>query len=218
MLKSLFVFLKSYPLNIIFWKLLCKLFSQKIPIIEQLLAYLKYKDGIEIGGPSAIFKSTGFCPIYLSIHSLDGVNFSNNTLWESKLDIGVTYKFENKLGTQYIAEATELPLEFIDKYDFVLSCNNLEHIANPIKALQEWKRIIKGNGLILLILPNKASNFDHKRSSTTLQHLINDYENETTEGDITHLEEILQLHDLSRDPMAGNFNEFKIRCLNNINI
>ena len=84
--------------------------------------------------------------------------------------------------------------------------------------MQEWKRIIKGNGLILLILPNKASNFDHKRSSTTLQHLINDYENETTEGDITHLEEILQLHDLSRDPMAGNFNEFKIRCLNNINI
>ena len=218
MVKSLFVFFKSYPLNIIFWKLSCKLLGQKIPIIQQLITHLTNKDGIEIGGPSAIFKSTGFCPIYSSIRSLDGVNFSNNTLWESKLDAGATYKFEDKLGTQYIAEATDLPAEFNDKYHFVLSCNNLEHIANPIKALQEWKRIIKNNGLILLILPNKVSNFDHKRSCTTLQHLVDDYKNEMTENDLTHIDEILQLHDLTRDPMAGTFSEFKNRCLNNINI
>jgi hypothetical protein len=43
-----------------------------------------------------------------------------------------------------------------------------------------------------------------------------DYARQTPETDLSHLEEILALHDLSRDPAAGSFEDFKNRCLRNI--
>jgi hypothetical protein len=49
-----------------------------------------------------------------------------------------------------------------------------------------------------------------------MQHLLEDYENKTEENDLTHLEEILQLHDLSRDPLARPFDKFENRCKNNL--
>ena len=79
----------------------------------------------------------------------------------------------------------------------------------------EWNRIIKPGGVILLVLPNKNANFDHRRPYTNINHLINDYEKNITEHDMTHLEEILLLHDLSRDPQAKAFNIFKERCIHN---
>ena len=118
-------------------------------------------------------------------------------------------------GYQYICDATNLDRIESGKYNFVLSCNNLEHVANPLKALTEWLRIIKPEGLILLVLPDKESNFDHKRRITSMEHLVNDFENNTSEEDLTHLDEILTLHDLSMDPPAGDFEDFKKRSINN---
>lgn len=173
------------------------------------------KTGIEIGGPSGIFNSGGYMPIYSHIKTLDGVNFGNDTIWEGELKEGNFFQYENKTGHQYIAEGTHLPQINNDTYDFVLSCNNLEHIANPLLAIFEWKRIIKKEGLLLLILPNKTCNFDHNRPYTNFDHIVADYTNNTTEEDLTHLPEILQLHDLKRDPKAGSFDEFKRRSENN---
>ena len=44
---------------------------------------------------------------------------------------------------------------------------------------------------------------------------INDFENKVQENDLTHVEEVLELHDLSRDPQAGTKEAFKIRCQKN---
>ncbi|MGH2649529.1 MAG: methyltransferase domain-containing protein [Ginsengibacter sp.] len=100
-------------------------------------------------------------------------------------------------------------------YDFVLSCNNLEHMANPLKAVLEWKRILKKDGVMILVLPNKEANFDHKRPYTSIEHLINDYNSKTAEDDMTHLIEILKLHDLKRDPQARFYDNFVARCNDN---
>jgi hypothetical protein len=43
-----------------------------------------------------------------------------------------------------------------------------------------------------------------------------DYKNNIGEDDLSHLEEILKLHDLSLDPPAGTFEQFKARSLKNI--
>ncbi|MFZ0815183.1 MAG: hypothetical protein WAM78_06670, partial [Candidatus Sulfotelmatobacter sp.] len=40
----------------------------------------------------------------------------------------------------------------------------------------------------------------------------------TAEDDLTHLNEILSLHDLRLDPAAGTFQRFKERCLNNYSV
>lgn len=174
------------------------------------------KKGIEIGGPSGIFNAVGYLPIYNVATNIDGVNFSNDTVWEGHLTEGSTYKYFNKTGYQFIAEGSKLDKIKNEVYDFVLSCNNLEHMANPLAAIFEWKRILKKDGALLLILPKKEANFDHKRPFTTIEHLISDYNNKTNEDDMTHLDEILKLHDLKRDPQAKSYNNFVARCNDNI--
>ena len=45
--------------------------------------------------------------------------------------------------------------------------------------------------------------------------MLEDYELGRDEKDLTHLEEILELHDLSRDPGAGSRDQFRQRSLQN---
>src|SRR5713226_8445532 len=61
----------------------------------------------------------------------------------------------------------------------------------------------------------KDHTFDWRRPVTTLEHMISDYENQTAEDDLTHVDEILKLHDLSRDLPAGTPEQFRARSLNN---
>lgn len=171
--------------------------------------YLINKHGLEIGGPSTFFNN-----YYPQMASIDGVNFSAETVWGN---YGKDFIVNGKvMGTQYITEATNL-LSIIDKsYDFVLSCNNIEHIANPLKALQQWVIVLNPGGAIIVVAPRKESNFDHRREITPFSHLLNDFANNIQENDLTHLEEILQLHDLPLDPPAGTHEQFKARSLKNI--
>jgi len=193
-----------------------KFSTYKIEHRSLFISYIKNKSGLEIGGPSPIFQAV--IPIYKTLGSLDGVNFSANTLWEGPIDAGRTYNYFNKkTGHQFISDATSLRDIPSDSYDFLLSCNSLEHVANPLKALLEWKRVLKNEGAFVLVLPNKASNFDHKRPTTEFEHLLADFNNDIKEDDLTHLQEILDLHDLSRDKCAGNFSDFKTRCQDNFN-
>jgi SAM-dependent methyltransferase len=100
-------------------------------------------------------------------------------------------------------------------YECVLACHCLEHVANPLRALGEWKRVLVDHGLLLLILPHKDGTFDWRRPTTSLDHMTRDYENGVGEDDLTHLPEILELHDLSKDLAAGTKEQFRRRCLEN---
>jgi hypothetical protein len=82
--------------------------------------------------------------------------------------------------------------------------------------LLEWKRVLKRGGVLLLVCPHKDWTFDHKRPVTTIEHLLEDHGKRIDESDLTHLPEILQLHDLSMDPMASNLQDFVARSRNNI--
>jgi len=183
------------------------------------IKWLKEKIGLEIGGPSSIFNDDGILPIYSVVKRLDGCNFSENTVWEGHIQSGETYRYHcgRKNGHQFICDAVNLKMIQDESYDFVLASHVIEHIANPIKALLEWRRVLKEGGVLLLVVPHKDGTFDHNRQATTLQHLIHDFENDVKEDDLTHIEEILQLHDLSMDPAAGTPDEFKKRSMNNFN-
>ena len=166
----------------------------------QLAATFKGQEGIEVGGPSAFFSFKSAFPIYLYANKIDGVNFSNNTLWEGKIKEGNLYNYyKNKKGFQFIGEAAHLKDVNDASYDFVLSCHSLEHVANPIKALKDWSRVMKTKGRLVLVLPDKEFTFDNKRPVTTLAHLIEDYKNNTTEEDSTHFEEVIEMHDFKHD-------------------
>lgn len=203
-------FITSRPLNVIFWKTWATVLNKRIPESQQWLSYTENKIGLEIGGPSAVFKN--YLPVYANLRRLDEVNFSENTLWTSSSDKAVP----DTTGDRFITDGTDLTLIPDESYEVILNCNTLEHIANPIKALFEWKRVLKINGVMICVLPRKESNFDHKRMITSERHLIEDYENHVDEGDLTHLSEILHLHDLKRDPLAGSFENFKKRSEMNL--
>ncbi len=169
------------------------------------------KAGLEIGGPSDIFEN-----IYEICKSCDGVNFNADTVWWQKDSELYTYKGK-KLGKIMISDATNMENIPDDSYEFVMSSNNLEHIANPLKAVKEFKRVAKKNAMILIVVPRKERTFDHNRPDTSFEHMLEDYKKEIGEEDNTHLPEILKLHDYEKDPGCGGKEAFKIRAKDNIN-
>jgi SAM-dependent methyltransferase len=168
------------------------------------------KRGIEIGGPSGQSDN-----IYRYCNSMDNVTFSKNTIWHTQTDDIYRHK-SRTLGKYIICDAVDLRNHIEDdEYDFLFASHTLEHIANPIKALKEWIRIVKDGGSIILILPEKSQMFDHKRSVTKLSDIIKRYKENVKEDDLSSLPEILALHDLNRDSDAGNYLNFVKRSQKN---
>ena len=191
-----------------------KISSPKLPNHKRYLTLLNGLVGVEIGGPSAFFQER--LPLYKVVKSLDCVNFGSKTLWQGNLEEGNNYHYyKNKTGYLHICDTVSLDTIPSRKYDFCLSSNVIEHIANPFKAFSEWLRILKDDGLLLIVVPKKEANFDHNRPTTSFDHLKKDYDKNVGEDDLNHLEEILRLHDLSLDPPAGTYAEFKVRSMNN---
>lgn len=181
---------------------------------------LEGKRGLEIGGPSSIFSPAtpnGFIPpVYAIAASVDNCNFATSTTW-SDGEAGRTFRYlpDREPGLQYIHDATDLASIADAGYDFLLASHILEHVANPLRALQEFHRVVKPKGSLLIAVPNQLHTFDHRRPLTTFAHLQADLAASTDESDLTHLEEILELHDLELDRAAGSPEEFRARCLRN---
>ena len=173
--------------------------------------------GLEIGGPSRIFAAAGMLPVYAAAARIDNVNFATQTAWEDRLLDGGEFRFHARRtpGTQWLREAVALTGFTDDAYDFVLSSHCLEHAANPLRALREWRRVTRPGGHLVLILPDPARTFDHRRPITTLAHLREDFTRGTGEDDATHLGEALALHDVGRDAGVGSAEEFRARACDN---
>jgi len=168
----------------------------------------KGSNAVEIGGPSKIFGLKSFFPVYLYANSVDGVNFSDSTIWEGHIQKGRTYRYipSKEPGLQIIDEADELNQINDNVYDSLISSHCLEHIANPMKALKNWIRVVKPKGKLCVVVPFKESMFDHKRPFTSFEHLLNDYKNHIGEDDTTHFVESIELTDLS-DPVMKNISK-----------
>ena len=170
------------------------------------------KIGVEIGGPSIGVANV----VYANTCYIDNVVFSGNTIWSNQNEI---YKnnFGKKNGKVIINDAVDISSIKDKSYDYCFSSHCLEHIANPLKAISEWLRIIKDNGSIIIIVPEKSVCFDHKRNYSQFTTLLSQYEKDVGEDDLSTLDEILRSHDLRMDPAAGTFAQFKKRSLDNFN-
>jgi SAM-dependent methyltransferase len=175
--------------------------------------------GLEVGGPSRMFSSAGPLPVYPFAANIDGLNFSAETVWASGLGEDKPYVYEGEpLGRQFIREACYFPDIETSSYDFVLSSHVIEHLANPLRGLGEWRRILRDGGTLILVAPHFNATFDQNRPVTTVEHMLWDFKNDVGEDDRTHIAEVLELHDFSRDPWVESQEKFKERCDNNANI
>ena len=160
--------------------------------------------GLEIGGPSAVFSTAGLLPIYRVLDNLDGVQWASRTVWH-QLDREQGYRPEGaRMGELHVIDGVDLSTLSECTYDVVMCSHVLEHLANPLRALASWRGVTRAGGYLLMIVPHMAGTFDHRRSLTTLHHLIDDFERGVGEDDLTHLEETLRLHDRRRDSESSD--------------
>ena len=171
-----------------------------------------HKLGLEIGGPSQVFSGKGVIPLYDIAEAIDNVNYSRVTMWDDRYASRLV-AFRKTI----VSEASDLGAIESNSYDFVASSNVIEHLSNPLRALLEMKRVVRLNGLIIAIVPHKDITFDHLRSVTNLDSLIQVFKLNPPEGDISHLnlDEIFKNYDLVLDPPAGDLDSFKKRTLDN---
>ena len=193
-----------------------RIFKTKAECFDKCVHLVQGRSGLEIGGPTAIFSRGRLLPFYPLVR-LDNCNFSSNTVWgDNKVNENYYYDEQQPPGVQYICDAADLRIIPTGKYDFVISSHVLEHIANPIKALREWMRVLTEKGVVILVLPHKERTFDHRRPVTPLAHLVQDFTDDTPESDLTHLPEIMELHDLRRDSVSRDRPYLEKMCKENM--
>lgn len=59
--------------------------------------------------------------------------------------------------------------------DFVISAHVIEHLWNPIGAIEATIRRLKPGGHFLLVVPEMSATWDRKRPPTTLEHVLADW-------------------------------------------
>ena len=75
-------------------------------------------------------------------------------------------------GAQIKADGISLPWFSDNSLDYVFSSHCLEHFYEPERALNEWTRIIKVGGYLVLILPHKKyyPNIGHPNANKDHKH------------------------------------------------
>jgi SAM-dependent methyltransferase len=172
--------------------------------------------GLEIGGPSAVFSASGLLPVYPVLDSLDGLQWATHTVWH-ELDSEHGYRPEGvQTGELHVLDGSDLTALADATYDAVICSHVFEHIANPLRALASWRAVSRRGGHLLMIVPHMAGTFDHRRPLTTLRHMIDDFEREVGEDDLSHLDETLKLHDRGRDGEPGDNEAWAARRRENL--
>lgn len=202
------------PVAVLDRLLLLRFRSRRVPGFARYREAVAGRSALEIGGPSLAFKT--IVPVYPFLSHVDGANFASRTVWEGSVTAGMHFcYFGSRTGQQYVLEATHLSGIRDGQYECLISAHCLEHVANPLKALLEWRRVMQKGAPLVLILPDKSRNFDHRRPDTQFEHLLEDFEQGVNETDLTHLDEIIRLHDLELDPGAGTLDNFERRSREN---
>ncbi len=143
--------------------------KQPFPFPESALAH-KYciGKGLEIGG-------SAHNPFGLDTLNLDFTDSMDTEF--KKEEIGLCGK---ALGVDIVANGDDIPFPD-ESQDYVVSSHVIEHFPNPIKALMEWDRLVKGGGIIFMIVPHKERTFDKGKDCTSLEHLVEDFRNNNTQ-------------------------------------
>lgn len=105
--------------------------------------------GLETEKAHEVRVSSGFYKAYMSGQGLDvgydgGVKDSVPVL---ETAIGVDLNYPNYDGTR-------LPFDNESK-DYIYSSHCLEHIVNPTEVIQDWFRVIKVGGYLVIVVPHQ---------------------------------------------------------------
>lgn len=159
------------------------------------------RTALEIGGPSQLLHQ--YYPYLKNIDYLNNVSgmssFAHTKISDDIYDCDATSDqiytlLQNKI------------------FDLLILSHTLEHIANPVKALKMWLKLLTKQGIIINIVPDKNYCWDRDREYTTFDHILQDYNSNIQENDMTHVHESSCM--LETRPSyyedVGTFNEKRI--------
>jgi predicted SAM-dependent methyltransferase len=62
-----------------------------------------------------------------------------------------------------------------ESLDFVIVNHVIEHVEDPVQALQTFLRVLRPGGILFITLPDARHNFDARRELTTVEHVLRDH-------------------------------------------
>ncbi len=74
-------------------------------------------------------------------------------------------------------------------FDAVVASHVIEHLANPVAALQEFHRVLRPGGQLVLIVPDRSRTFDAVREPTSIAHVLAEHDQGVTAVDDEHVRE-----------------------------
>lgn len=149
-------------------------------IVSHYLGGLK---GIEIG--------RGSQNIYEGVDGLN-IDCKQHALFD---DEQLKYGAKEIARIDIIADAHKIPLGD-DSQEYVFSSHVFEHLCDPIAALEEWYRLVRKDGYVALIIPQRdAAPSDKGLPLTIMQELVDMHEHpkivEDTRGHLTRWDVLL---------------------------
>lgn len=97
--------------------------------------------------------------------------------------------------------------------DFIVASHFLEHCENPAGALQSFSRVLRPQGILFLVVPDKRFTFDRGRQSTPLEHILRDYNEGPAWSRTEHFREYAALV----DGVPGEAVELRAKYLMDLN-
>jgi len=85
------------------------------------------------------------------------------------------YKYVRLTDPDIIDDAQFLEKIEDDQVDFLIAFHVLEHLPRTLCALENWLRVVRSGGYLLIAIPDKRHTRDHLREITPIDHFVRDY-------------------------------------------
>lgn len=119
---------------------------------------------------------------YCDIRSTEDVRklYSGNDYLEAT---GIRVEPETIVPIDFVIKGSYAEtFEKMEKFDYVVASHVLEHMEDLIFALQDLGAVLKEDGILCLIYPDKRYCFDHFRTSASFRDAYRVFRNGTTEN------------------------------------
>jgi SAM-dependent methyltransferase len=142
-------------------------------------------DVLEIGPGSNPFPAGPAAKVIYADRSVEGGRDSN---WPELIGhpVGIDADFDINLDVDALSPFAD------ESFDAVVASHVIEHLANPIRAIVEFERVLRPGGKLVLIVPDRTLTFDSVRVPTELSHLLQEFRNGVTDVDEAHIIEFCE--------------------------
>ena len=79
------------------------------------------------------------------------------------------------VDVDYVCRTDDYAESVAGVFDALIACHVFEHVDHAIGWLQMLRRLLRDDGILFLVLPDKKKSFDRFRPDTPLSHLVYEY-------------------------------------------